>query len=172
MLGRNYSCTHLCVKCIDFRFQEALHQWMRAQNLLNDCDVVGLAGAQRAFKEGEEYRQQLASFAATMKRHGINGEVKAGFEQLQNNFGQGVAMKQLELAIALHGVSSVVLISHQDCGTYGGSKAFASWEEERSRYLSDLRSAEKIIREKYSQIRVRKVIFTFNDNGIDFSEVA
>ena len=134
----SHTCNHLFVRCIDFRFQEAMDEWAKAQGLTKDYDLVVLAGAQKSILDEDT--------AAT-------------------------AMKQVELSVKLHESNTVIIMAHQDCGAYGGSKSFANWEEERSQYVTDLGAAESKIKEKDENINVKKLILTFDDDNISFEEV-
>jgi len=78
---------------------------------------------------------------------------------------KGVALKQLDISSRLHGIKTVLLVAHQDCGAYGGSKAFASWEKERAKYTEDLTHAAGLIKEKFPALNVRKMILTFDEAG-------
>ena len=71
---------------------------------------------------------------------------------------QPTAFKQLDISSRLHNVKRVILIAHQDCGAYGGSKAFASLDEELKRYADDLTLAERLIKEKFPSFEVKKII--------------
>ena len=84
---------------------------------------------------------------------------------------RATALKQVDLSVELHGSNQVVLISHQDCGAYGGSDAFENWEEERGQYITDMEAAEVIIKEKHADLKVKKMILTFDDDNISFEEV-
>lgn len=84
---------------------------------------------------------------------------------------QATALKQVDLSVELHGSNQVVLIAHQDCGAYGGSAIFENWEQERAKYITDMESAEVIIKEKHPDLNVKKMILTFDDDNISFEEV-
>lgn len=45
---------------------------------------------------------------------------------------------------AKYGISELVLLSHQDCGKYGGSIAFAGPLAEAERYCSDMTAASAV----------------------------
>lgn len=76
-----------------------------------------------------------------------------------------VALTQLDMSARLHGIKTVLLVAHQDCGAYGGSAAFGSWDEERARYVEDLNWAETVIKEKFPTLAVKKLILTFDNKG-------
>ncbi|OGF35688.1 hypothetical protein A2482_04505 [Candidatus Falkowbacteria bacterium RIFOXYC2_FULL_48_21] len=85
---------------------------------------------------------------------------------------KSVALKQLEISSRLHGIKTVLLVAHQDCGAYGGSKAFASWDEEKAKYAEDLEKAESLIKERFSILAVRKLILTFDANmNVELKEI-
>jgi carbonic anhydrase len=82
------------------------------------------------------------------------------------------ALKQLDISVRLHKVNTVMLIAHQDCGAYGGSDAFDSWEDEKQRYIDDMNAAEEIIVKKFKGLMVKKMILTFDeDNNVEINEV-
>lgn len=60
----SHTCSALILHCMDFRFGSALKQWMEKRRLLNDCDMVALAGAAKnlvnpASQEGQIVLNQL-----------------------------------------------------------------------------------------------------------------
>ncbi len=52
-----------------------------------------------------------------------------------------------KISIDSHQAEKVVILSHWDCGGYGGSKSFASDEDQEARYIEDLKHAKKILAE-------------------------
>lgn len=85
---------------------------------------------------------------------------------------RATALKQLDISVRLHGIETVILVAHQDCGAYGGSKSFTSWEEEKAKYSADLTSAAALIKEKFSTLEVKKMILTFDEsNNVSISEI-
>lgn len=76
--------------------------------------------------------------------------------------------KQLEISVNLHKTKNVILLAHQDCGAYGGSKSFANWEEEKAKYVEDLNEAELAIKNLYPEIKVKKMILEWK---VNFGEV-
>ena len=65
---------------------------------------------------------------------------------------------QMRVAIEKHGVNKVVLLAHQDCAMYGGSKMFAGWKEEEAAYAADLEKAAGLIFASFPEITVQKHI--------------
>lgn len=66
-----------------------------------------------------------------------------------------VAFKQIEISKRLHGISEVHLMSHADCGAYGGRKGFASDQAERARLLGDMKLAAEEIKKRWSDLEIK-----------------
>jgi len=66
-------------------------------------------------------------------------------------------LKQIGISCGLHNASEVVLLHHSDCGAYKASYDFKSADEEKSKQVEDMKKAEKIIKEKFKDIKVKKV---------------
>ncbi|MBU1131962.1 hypothetical protein KKC32_01760 [Patescibacteria group bacterium] len=85
---------------------------------------------------------------------------------------RGAVMKQVGISHDLHHAKRVILMAHQDCGAYGGSKAFDSLEQENQKYNEEMKTAEAIIKEKYPEMEVMKLLLSFNENGeVSFNEM-
>lgn len=80
--------TTLVLSCIDFRFVEAIHNFLASKGLTRKYDWTALAGASLA----------LASFPQPAD---------------QNAF-----WDQLEISVNLHHIGEVMLFEHQECGAY------------------------------------------------------
>lgn len=73
-------------------------------------------------------------------------------------------LKQIELSIKLHHTEKVVLMTHEDCGAFGGSKSFGNnFEKELARHKVVLTDAEQVVREKFFGLAVEKDIATFSE---------
>jgi len=110
---------------MDFRLPEELIKFMRERGLLGDCDLPGLAGAAKTIAD------------PTAPEH------------------QATAMDQIDLAVRLHGVRTVILMNHTDCGAYGGKEAFTTGEQERKRHTVDLKKARGIILRRFPGVEVQ-----------------
>ena len=64
-----------------------------------------------------------------------------------NNF----VLEQLQTSDRLHSPQTIVLLQHEDCGAYGGSKAFQDFEVERAFQKQELQKAEDFLRNHFSQ---------------------
>lgn len=71
----------------------------------------------------------------------------------------------------LHGISELHLVHHLDCGAYGGSAEFGSYQEEYQRHISDMAASEKVIKQRFPSLRVFKKIAHINDGKVEFDTV-
>jgi len=39
-----HTCTHALIRCMDFRLQKAIDEYMTVNNLVGDCDMISVAG--------------------------------------------------------------------------------------------------------------------------------
>ena len=65
----------------------------------------------------------------------------------ENNF----LLDQLRISNRLHNPEKIVLLQHEDCGAYGGSKAFQDFEIERAFQKQELQKAEDFLKNHFSQ---------------------
>lgn len=64
------------------------------------------------------------------------------------------ALRQIEISKDLHNMKQVILMSHTDCGAYGGKKAFADEKAEYEKLTGDLREARDIVKAKWPELEV------------------
>lgn len=67
-----------------------------------------------------------------------------------------VLLSQIKLSSKLHGIKAAILVDHEDCGAYGGSKAFASSHEEFECHRAKMGKAEAAIKEALPNLEVVK----------------
>ncbi|OGH85231.1 MAG: hypothetical protein A2294_00600 [Candidatus Magasanikbacteria bacterium RIFOXYB2_FULL_38_10] len=120
---------------MDFRFGEAIKNWLVEKHLLNDCDIVSLAGAAK------------------------------GLVSPKNPAETDVILRQIEISTSLHHISEVILMNHTDCGAYGGRDAFESSEAEYNQHLGDMRLAKEKILAKFPDLKVKIDLAKINPLG-------
>jgi carbonic anhydrase len=77
-----------------------------------------------------------------------------------------------EIAFDLHGVERVILINHQDCGAYGGSKAHPNEQAEIDAHEIQLRHSVSIVRAKYPNKQIDAYLALIDKNGnVTFKQV-
>lgn len=131
------NCKAILFRCFDFRFRRAIGQWMDEQGYADSYDEVSVAGATKSLV-------QPFSFADT-----------------------AFLIKQIEIAVMLHHVSDVILMHHEDCGAYGGKKAFSSDAEEFSFHSQEMKSAAGKIQKAFPCLNVIQVIAMIPDGELD-----
>lgn len=129
--------------CMDFRLTKAIREELERRNLLNDCDMVAIAGAAKPL---------------------ISDEPAAWRE---------TAFSHIELSKKLHGISRVCLMNHTDCGAYGGHAAFPAANVETKRHHDDLRAAREAICATHPELDVSMVLIHIDHDGsVSFEDIA
>ena len=74
-------------------------------------------------------------------------------------------LDQIQLSIKLHQTKRVLLMTHSDCGTYGGLAAFGrDAERESAHHKAELERAANLIKEKFPSVEVE--CFFVNFEGV------
>jgi carbonic anhydrase len=137
-----HTCKALLVQCIDFRLMKGIRNFLDQNSLTGDCDLISVAGAVKSVVDP-------ATPAET-----------------------DFMLKQIGISHDLHSIKHLILMNHLDCGAYGGSKAFATPEEERTRHVADLQRTRDILKQKYPELEIKLVIAKIDDaGGVAFEHV-
>jgi carbonic anhydrase len=75
---------------------------------------------------------------------------------------QKIALKQIRIAKDLHGIKTIHLVDHIDCGAYGGSEKFKHNEDEINMHEERLEQAAEIIEEHFPDLTVQCYIGDFD----------
>ncbi|MEK7508716.1 MAG: carbonic anhydrase [Patescibacteria group bacterium] len=138
----SHTCKSLILHCIDFRFGEAIKKYLEDNRLMNNCDIVSLAGA-----------------------------VKNLVSPINPSYVEMV-LRQIEISQKLHHITQVILMNHTDCGAYGGHNAFESTGAEYTQHVEDMKKAKKIIADKFSGLEIKMVLAKITPLGqVAFEEV-
>lgn len=130
----------LVLHCMDFRFIHDLVHFMKDQGFDRKYDDVSVAGATKNLIE--PYDEKDTEFV----------------------------LRQIELAKKLHGIDTVYLINHLDCGAYG--KIFSNETEEHERHTRDLTKAKNLVMKRFQGLVVKTVIAGVADDGqVYFEEI-
>jgi hypothetical protein len=77
-----------------------------------------------------------------------------------------------QIAFDLHGVEHVILINHQDCGAYGGSKAFENLDKEIQAQEIQLRHGVSVVRSKFPDKQIEAYLALIDPEGkVSFKKV-
>lgn len=75
-------------------------------------------------------------------------------------------MKDVAVCASLHSAERLLLVSHLDCGAYGGTQAFSSVDEEKKKLSADLCEARDYIRQLFPKLTVELVLLdTYQGNS-------
>ena len=75
-----------------------------------------------------------------------------GIKSLAEEAGKSnVIWQNVEISNRLHEPKQIVLIQHEDCGAYGGSRTFPSFEAEKQFQKEQLLKAKSILQETFAQ---------------------
>lgn len=84
-------------------------------------------------------------------------------KKLADDDTRSAAMRDIDICIGLHSTEKIAIVSHMDCGAYGGSKAFASPDEEKKVLTRDLHTARDLILEKHPNVKVETYLLDPNE---------
>lgn len=96
---------------------------------------------------------------------GIADEVSmpGGAKALLDDQTKEGVLQSIRIAVELHGVRTVLLTAHRDCGAYGGSAAFDSATQEYQQQLDDLMQAGELVRREFPDVAVQFGYFESDD---------
>ena len=123
-----HTCKALIIHCMDFRLMKPIYEYLEKQNLVGDCDQVVVAGAVKAIAENPDSPEAA------------------------------ILLKQIRLSRDLHGMQTLILMHHTDCGAYGGHAAFDSPEEERDAHISAMRKTRDEVNKRIPGLEIRLVL--------------
>jgi carbonic anhydrase len=104
-----------------------------------------------------------------MKTEGMMGDADvvslagAGKELLDEGAGRETLLKQIELSAKLHHATQVILLHHSDCGAYKAEYTFNSFDEEKARHAQDMAKEAEIIKGKFPEMEIIKVLAVMKD---------
>jgi carbonic anhydrase len=119
------TCESLVIHCSDWRLEQGLGTWLKQAGL------------------------EQASF----DRLAING----GIKQLVSPDSSGERdsfLKQIEASLTQHQPNNVIIVSHEDCGAYGGGGRFLNAATEQKFHASELARAAELLRAHHPGLAV------------------
>lgn len=124
----SHSCSSALVRCMDFRLTKDVHKWMEEKGIMNDCDMISIAGISKSIADNPDSEESK------------------------------FILNQIGLSIKLHNTKTLYIMHHTDCGAYGGHKAFANLEEEVAKYKVDMERSGSIIKSYFPNLEIRYAI--------------
>ena len=134
-----HTCSTLIITCMDFRLGEPIYNFAKEQGISKDYDLIAMAG-------------------------GIKNLVKPN-----NLTDVDLMFKQIDVSANLHSVKNVIIVNHEDCGAYGGKKAFENDAAEERTHMEDMEKAKQMILEKYPNLEIKIYYASLAEDGHGFS---
>ena len=116
-------CQAVVIHCIDFRIQEAIHDFLQG---FHGVDHISLAG---------------------------------GVKELLEKGKESLTFSNLEISSRLHEPKKIILVQHEDCGAYGGSKAFENAQKETEFQREQLEKAKELLSVSFFQAIETKIAY-------------
>ncbi|MDR4506801.1 MAG: hypothetical protein MRJ65_00960 [Candidatus Brocadiaceae bacterium] len=134
----------------------------------HDCDtlVINCIDYRFAFANQEFITETLG-----LKGNYDHISIPGGIYNLIQPATQEIVLSKFTNSINFRLIKHVIMISHKDCGGYGGSAAFGSETAEQEYLSSDLRKARTLLLAKYPTLKIDLYIETLTPEGVDFEEV-
>lgn len=132
MSNQRHRASYLVLTCVDFRFQETVHDFLIKQGIKGQYDLVCLAGASKNI---------------------VDPTKSCDFETL---------FHELRICSDLHKTQEFWIIDHEDCGAYGGSSAFGSYENELKVHRDNLAKSREIVKEEFPQLEFKTFFARLN----------
>jgi carbonic anhydrase len=119
--------------------------------------VLDLVSQKHKLAYGEISLIQFPGSCKCISRHGSGNELM---------------LQGLEIAVKKHGVQTIVAVSHQDCGGYGGSEEFQQNRMmEFASYEADLRSTHAILARRYPKISILTHIAVMQEGEVELMDM-
>ena len=124
--------THYCktfiIHCMDFRLGVPMKNFLEKEGLLGHCDIISIAGGVKSLNTPK------------------------------NTSDREFLLSQIDISATLHKVEQIILSNHTDCGVYGGSSKFSSFEKECNFHIQEMEKAKKLIASIYPYLKIRQVL--------------
>ncbi|TLD41367.1 MAG: hypothetical protein JETT_2374 [Candidatus Jettenia ecosi] len=117
----------------------------------NDCDTLVITCIDYRFAIAN---QEFINNTLGLKDNYDHISIPGSIYNLVNPETRDLLFSKFSLSVSLHLIKRVVIISHKDCGGYGGSVSFGSEIAEYETLCADLRNARELLIERYPTLEV------------------
>ncbi|GAN32914.1 MAG: hypothetical protein DYG83_00695 [Candidatus Brocadia sp. AMX2] len=117
----------------------------------SDCDTLVITCIDYRFAVAN---QKFINDTLGLKDNYDHISIPGSIYNLVNPETRALLFSKFALSVRLHLINRVVVISHRDCGAYGGSASFGSEIAEFETHTADLRKARMLLIEKYPTLQV------------------
>jgi len=116
-----------------------------------DCDTLVITCIDYRFAFAN---QEFINDTLGLKDNYDHISIPGSIYNLVNPETRELLFSKFALSVGLHLIKRVVIISHRDCGGYGGSASFGSEISEYETLCADLKKARALLIEKYPTLEV------------------
>lgn len=124
---------------------------LRPEAVRSDCDTLVITCIDYRFAIAN---QEFINETLGLKDNYDHISIPGSIYNLVNPETRALLFSKFALSVRLHLINRVVIISHSDCGAYGGSAIFGSEIAEYETLTADLRKARALLLEKYPTLQV------------------
>lgn len=124
---------------------------LNPENSRSDCDSLVITCIDYRFAVAN---QNFINETLKLKDNYDHISIPGSIYNLVNPETKELLFSKFALSVKLHLINRVVIISHTDCGAYGGSATFGSEIAENETLCTDLRNARAFLIEKYPTLEV------------------
>lgn len=108
------------------------------------------------------FRRQIADWIASELNDQADLVAIAGVSKaILDEASRPVVLNQLAIAQRLHGMTTVHLLDHIDCGAYGGSKEHEDKAAEVAMHKEKLEQAAEVVRQELPELTVNTCLVDF-----------
>ena len=130
-----HHCRASIIQCMDFRLGKPMKEYLEKNNLLGDCDIVSVAGGVKSLLSP------------------------------QNHSDKDFILNQIDISVNLHKIQEIILSNHTDCGAYGGSGKFNSFEEECAFHIQEMKKAKELVLSRHPGLEVKLLLGKILSSG-------
>ena len=128
----------------------------------SDCDTLVITCIDYRFTfENQGFVNETLGLKDNYDHISIPGSI----QNLINPETSDLVLSKFALSVRLHLVKRIVIISHKDCGGYGGSASFGSELAEHETLCADLKKAREMFLEKYPTLEVNLFLESLLQEG-------
>lgn len=133
-------CSALILCCSDFRFLEPLFKFLKEGLAILEFDLLSSNGGIK----------------------NLSNPLRPGWKEL--------VLENIRTSKKNHNIKKIIIASHFDCLTFGGSKLFSTSEQEKNFHQTELEKAKKVIEgdRELSDLEIISIYIHQKDEGIEF----
>ncbi|OHB97298.1 MAG: hypothetical protein A2W74_00020 [Planctomycetes bacterium RIFCSPLOWO2_12_38_17] len=146
----------------DILYDQQIATPLNPQTYRSDCDTLLITCIDYRYAVAN---QEFINETLGLKDNYDHISIPGSIYNLVNPETQGLLFSKFELSVRLHLIKRIVIISHIDCGAYGGSASFGSEIAERETLITDLTNARRLLIEKYPTLEVNLYIESLAKEG-------